>query len=648
MSKNEIKGLQALALANGGSLSINPDTGLVEAGFLEQILPMVAGAGLMLIPGVGPLAAAAIVGGGYGLATGSVEKGLMAGLGAYGGAGLTTSLAGLGAEAGRTAAENLATEGFKTVSQEAVTAGSQEVAKEAAKTAALEGTTLPSNYADLYAQTGGAQQLTEGAAQKFINPQNFPGLTPAQIQASQASVPNLVASGSSPSQVIGSLGRASATQAAPAGVTAGNVATGLKEVGTSASAAGNFLGNNVTTIGSAALPLLMQDQTGAGPAGYQEDEYDRRLKGYKLSSNYQPYEPSQPNPYYQAQYAAGGPVERMSANALGGNTNMYPQSQQEHTNFATPTQMPASAEVTMNNQYRGVTMASGGVARYASRGRVNVAQDYLDNQEEIRPLPESVGVPRTGIYRDTDVDTARKDALTASMIRLGKIGKGAGIKPVALPKTSIKGLGDIRGATPEVEEAADGGVMRYNLGGYSDGGRMLKGPGDGMSDSIPASIAGKQPARLADGEFVVPADVVSHLGNGSTDAGAKKLYGMMDKIRKARTGKKKQAPEVNVDKYLPGKKKASGGIAGYAEGGVARFETGGLAGNIQNAYNQGYSGAQIGAGAILDDCIVSARAVVKPGAHLTRTFLATAAVVEEGATHIDRYISASENLSIIF
>jgi hypothetical protein len=117
--------------------------------------------------------------------------------------------------------------------------------------------------------------------------------------------------------------------------------------------------------------------------------------------------------------------------------------------------------------------------------------------------------------------------------------------------------------------------MGYNLGGYSDGGRMLKGPGDGMSDSIPASIAGKQPARLADGEFVIPADVVSHLGNGSTDAGAKKLYSMMDNIRKARTGKKKQAPQVNVDKYLPGKKKASGGIAGYAEGGVIGYAEGG-------------------------------------------------------------------------
>ena len=94
---------------------------------------------------------------------------------------------------------------------------------------------------------------------------------------------------------------------------------------------------------------------------------------------------------------------------------------------------------------------------------------------------------------------------------------------------------------------ASGGIS--SLGGYSDGGRMLKGPGDGMSDSIPATISGKQPARLADGEFVVPADVVSHLGNGSTDAGAKQLYTMMDKVRKARTGTKKQGKQINPKKF---------------------------------------------------------------------------------------------------
>jgi hypothetical protein len=95
---------------------------------------------------------------------------------------------------------------------------------------------------------------------------------------------------------------------------------------------------------------------------------------------------------------------------------------------------------------------------------------------------------------------------------------------------------------------ASGGIS--DLGSYSDGGRLLKGPGDGMSDHIPASIGGKQPARLADGEFVIPADVVSHLGNGSTDAGAKHLYKMMNKVRKARTGNPKQGKQINPAKYM--------------------------------------------------------------------------------------------------
>jgi hypothetical protein len=96
---------------------------------------------------------------------------------------------------------------------------------------------------------------------------------------------------------------------------------------------------------------------------------------------------------------------------------------------------------------------------------------------------------------------------------------------------------------------AGGGIA--SLGSYSDGGRMLKGPGDGMSDSIPAKIGAKQEARLADGEFVVPADVVSHLGNGSTDAGAKQLYSMMDKVRQARTGRKDQGRQIKPNKYMP-------------------------------------------------------------------------------------------------
>jgi hypothetical protein len=117
---------------------------------------------------------------------------------------------------------------------------------------------------------------------------------------------------------------------------------------------------------------------------------------------------------------------------------------------------------------------------------------------------------------------------------------------------------DVAGA----EIVADGGMMGYAMGGglgslgsYSDGGRLLKGPGDGVSDSIPATIGSKQqPARLADGEFVIPARIVSELGNGSTDAGAKKLYAMMDRVQRARgktTGKNKVAANSRADKHLP-------------------------------------------------------------------------------------------------
>jgi hypothetical protein len=99
---------------------------------------------------------------------------------------------------------------------------------------------------------------------------------------------------------------------------------------------------------------------------------------------------------------------------------------------------------------------------------------------------------------------------------------------------------------------ASGGIA--SLGGYSDGGQLLRGPGDGVSDDIPATIGGKQPARLADGEFVVPARIVSELGNGSTEAGARKLYAMMDRVQKSRSktvGKNKVAANSRADKYLP-------------------------------------------------------------------------------------------------
>jgi hypothetical protein len=133
-------------------------------------------------------------------------------------------------------------------------------------------------------------------------------------------------------------------------------------------------------------------------------------------------------------------------------------------------------------------------------------------------------------------------------------------------------FGQAGGRKATTKKAAGGGIMKLAMGGmpidnyamggglgalgsYSDGGRLLRGPGDGVSDSIPATIGQKQqPARLADGEFVVPARIVSELGNGSTEAGAKKLYAMMDRVQRARgktTGKNKVAANSRADRYLP-------------------------------------------------------------------------------------------------
>ena len=129
--------------------------------------------------------------------------------------------------------------------------------------------------------------------------------------------------------------------------------------------------------------------------------------------------------------------------------------------------------------------------------------------------------------------------------------------------------------------------------GYAEGGmakgRYLQGGTDGMADELPARIGANQPAALSHGEFVIPADVVSHMGNGNSDAGAKKLYQMMDKIRMARTGSKKQGKKINPDKFMPG------GLASanYAAGGaVKHFLTGGPTSPVGSAANAGVSGVE--------------------------------------------------------
>jgi hypothetical protein len=106
------------------------------------------------------------------------------------------------------------------------------------------------------------------------------------------------------------------------------------------------------------------------------------------------------------------------------------------------------------------------------------------------------------------------------------------------------------GQGPQQQTLTVNGMAQGGLASVAPQGMYLGGPTDGMADQIPATIDNKQPAALSDGEFVIPADVVSHLGNGNSNSGAEQLYGMMDRIRKARTGSTEQGKQINPNKFL--------------------------------------------------------------------------------------------------
>jgi hypothetical protein len=210
------------------------------------------------------------------------------------------------------------------------------------------------------------------------------------------------------------------------------------------------------------------------------------------------------------------------------------------------------------------TMAEGGMPGYAKGGSLSSSLDFYKQMAEGQSGKASSDKGDVGIYYDQDPDTRYQDALTAAQVRQAKVNKRANLqmpsggvmkRPTPMGQLNLAPPGSKKQGGDGATEAARGGIMQAgsSLGGYAAGGnpRLLKGPGDGMSDNIPAMIGSKQPARLADGEFVIPADVVSHLGNGSTEAGAKRLHEMMTKVRKDRTGNPKQGKQINPRKYMP-------------------------------------------------------------------------------------------------
>ena len=313
-------------------------------------------------------------------------------------------------------------------------------------------------------------------------------------------------------------------------------------------------------------------------------------------------------------YAVGGPVEQMSAMNAVGNNMMYPQSQFQTPMYSNPmVQRPVSSNVIAQGLDAPVDPYTG-EQRFAEGGEPKTEGGYKYSYDPKTQVFTQLSVPRVvpetrqsgymGGYmgsapqqqyvrytgegkppgEDYQYVPGGMGGPAHYLVPEQKAPQNTGSKvsggiaaPVGGPSTPMAaapaqppvnvpayqspeerfGLTDFykmmnQRLAQQGGYAAGGGIS--DLGGYSDGGRLLRGPGDGVSDSIPAVIGKRQPARLADGEFVIPARIVSELGNGSTEAGARKLYAMMDRVQKARSktvGEKKVAVNTKADKHLP-------------------------------------------------------------------------------------------------
>lgn len=445
MSGKEIAGLQALAMAHGGSLTINPKTGLPEAGFLDNLLPTIVGAGIGYFTG-NPMMAAAIMGGGTYLNTGDLGKGLMAGIGGYGAGSLGSGFAGMG--------------------ESALAAGPGSVD-------AVNGMDLASDRA--------AGITAPSMSDKF------------SAAASSFGKPGTV-------EALG----------------------GWKNIGMAAAPAlMDMMGGKKTLSTAPGTEQMIRPYSFA--ANPQQLEQQEKMIG----STYEPGQDTSERTWFRPEYTAL-PAYKAAEGGLmglasGGLTSKDANPMRTAMNWINPETMPGmSPEMfktvdSWKDKYFPLEGAGAATTPQASNLRFD---------------------PETQTYVDATTGAAVTQMAGGGLAGIADIVVGDSVMPMGEEEEKEKNM-------------AQGGLS--SLGGYAAGGnpRLLKGPGDGMSDNIPAVIGNKQPARLADGEFVVPADVVSHLGNGSTDAGAKQLYKMMDRIRAQRTGKKKQAPQVNPTKAMP-------------------------------------------------------------------------------------------------
>lgn len=520
MAPNEVKALNNFAKSHGTHLTINPKTGLPEAGLLSSIL---GGITAIFAPQLLPY-----ISGGLGVAsyakTGSLGQGLMEGLSAWTGGQLAGNIQSLGATV--------------PSSVPAVTPGIADTAS----------TLLP--------------EATNAAVNTNIG-SSLMG-APSNLVNTNIGLSNIGSVGTNAGGFAGALGQTVPAQLAGQGI--GTAATSLNPAAASSmfspeTAQGiNNFGAGVNKLISSPIDSLKQiwempggkgmletsgksNLISAGmnilpllqPEPYKPPEKEENPMNLKyLSKDFKGSDPRQPKPYYTAQYR----------------------------DYVTNPYMPS--------YYKSADGGLQSINKYAGEGEsyVRLANQLLQ-QPRVKPAditPTDPGAAYSPLYNSIGIvpyekgtESHSSDKMAKDLLKYAKsLGKIAASTMINQQDPATTAMASIANETP-ASSAKEGGLQGYalgglsmgHLGGYSDGGRLLKGPGDGVSDSIPASIGSKQPARLAEGEFVIPARIVSELGNGSTDAGAKRLYAMMDRIKAKRRKTKDIAADSKAYKYLP-------------------------------------------------------------------------------------------------
>lgn len=539
MTPNEVKGLQALAMAHGGTLTINPDTGLPEADFLDAILPIVAGfalgpAGFALMSA--PMAALT-VGGVTAAMTGDLGQGLMAGLGAFGGANIGAALSSTGTEAAKL---SMLPEGGMSIAESVpasmggtgASTGST-LADIAGKTSAASG---PMSMAP-WAQPSVATQLGVNAAAPTV------AMTPSQVAALQSTAPT----------GFGSVG---------AGVKDLFSTGGIDRFGSALSQqAGGGFGATASLAGTA-LPIVnamqptyefpsVEEATSNYAGPYRPAERQVRYPNYRDrqdSSEFSYFTPTNPYPGVvsaasggEIGYAFGGmadsavvapspsPVAGLAAIAPGASTPVPTDSRaiQMPTAGFVPGQAPE-----FNYNFKPVEVQQQQPTEMSAPAMMRMFGRAIGNSGGFGGIFKNLfSGPDDGYDNYTDLSKFKYDADSQSLVPAAASGGLASLaRGSTVPLQDGSFIVDAKTVSEVGNGSSNAGLERL----ARIGGKAIKGPGDGVSDSIKANIGGTQPARVARDEAYFSPEVVKRLGKGNPKKGADKLYSLMEKAHKAR------------------------------------------------------------------------------------------------------------------